>query len=99
MCVLRGVRGGPIHTSGGLFLPNARMEGDQETWGRLHLEMHLDGRPARFGRPRGSAGPTWLPLVLILLWQADMWALISFLVCVMRGTPVFSAIWAIFVNG
>ena len=99
VCVLRGVRGGPIYTSGGRFPPNARMEGNQETWGRLLLEMHLDGRPARFGRPRGSAGPTWLPLVLILLWQADMWALISFLVCIVRGAPVCSARWALFVSG
>ena len=65
VCVERGERG-PIYTSGGRFPPNARMEDDQETWGRLLLEMHLDGRPARFGRPRGSAGLTWLPLVLIL---------------------------------
>ena len=97
MCV--GVRGGPVYTSGGRFPPNACMEGNQETWGRLLLEMHLDGRPANFGRPRGSAGRTWPPLVLILLWQADMCALISFLVCIMRGAPVCSASWALFVNG
>ena len=66
---------------------------------RLLLEMHLDGRAARFGRPRGSAGPTWPPLVLILLWQADMWALISFLVSIMRGAPVCSARWALLVSG
>ena len=88
VCVLRGVRGGPIYTSGGRFPPNTCVEGDQETWVRL-LEMHLDGR---------SAGPTWPPLVLILLWQADMWALISFLVCIMHGAPVCSARWALLVS-
>ena len=96
---VKRVRRGPIYTSGGRFLPNACMEGDQETWGRLLLEMHLYGRPARFSRPRGSAGLTWPPLVLILLWQADMWALMSFLVCIMRGAPVCSARWALFVSG
>ena len=40
---------------------------------RLLLEMHLD---------LGAS------LVLILLWQADMWALISVLVCIMRSAPV-----------
>ena len=95
----RGVRGGPIYTSGGRFPPNARTEGNQETWGRLLLEMHLDRRPARFGRPRGSAGPTWPPLILILLWQAYMWALISFLVCIMRGAPVCFARWALLISG
>ena len=94
-----GVRGGSIYTSGGQFPPNARMEGNQETWGRLLLEMHLDGRPARFGRPRGSAGPTWPPLVLIFLWQADMRALMSFIVCIRRGAPVCSARWALLVSG
>ena len=98
VCVERGERG-PIYTSGGRFPTNARMEGDLETWGRLLLEMHLDGRPARFGQPRGSTGPTWPPLVLILRWQANMWALISFLVCIMRGAPVCSARWALFVSG
>ena len=71
VCVLRGVRGGPIDTSGGRFPPNACMEGDQETWGRLLLEMHLDGRQGRFGRTWGPADPTLAPL--ILLWQADRW--------------------------
>ena len=99
VCVcVEGVDERPIYTSGGQFPANAHMEGDQETWGRLLLEMHLDGRPARFGRPRGSAGPTWPPLVLILLWQADMWAIVSFLVCIMRGAPVCSARWALFVS-
>jgi len=28
VCVLRGVRGGPIYTSGGRFPANAHMEGD-----------------------------------------------------------------------
>ena len=74
VCVLRGVRGGPIYTSGGWFPANACMEGDQETWQLLLLEVHLDGSQARFGRPRGSADPTWQALVLILLWQADRYA-------------------------
>ena len=98
VCVERGERGS-IYNSGGRFPPNARMEVDQETWGRLLLEMHLDGRLVRFGRHRGLAGPTWPPLILILLWQADMWALISFLVCIMRGAPVCSARWALLVSG
>ena len=99
MCVREKGERGPIYTSGGRFPPNARMEGDQETLGRLLLEMHLDVLQARFGRHRGSAGPTWPPLILILLWQADMWTLISFLLCIMRGAPVCSARWALFVSG
>ena len=51
------------------------------------------------GARPGSADPTWQALVLILLWQADMWALVSFLVCIMRGAPVCSARWALFVSG
>ena len=46
-----------------------------------------------------SAGPTWPPLGPILCWQADMWALISFLICFMRGAPVCSARWALSVSG
>ena len=49
MCVLRGVRGGPIYTSGGRFPPNARMEGDEETWGDSSSKCTWTG-----GRP-GSA--------------------------------------------
>jgi hypothetical protein len=33
------------------------MEGDQETWQPLFLEMHLDERKGRFGRTWGSADP------------------------------------------
>ena len=95
VCELRGVRGAPIYSSGGWFAFNAHMDGDQETWQLLLLEMHLDGRPPMFGRPRRSAGPTWPPIILILLWQADIWALISFLVCIMRGAPICSARWAL----
>ena len=99
MCVCeRGVRGGPIYTSGGRFPPNARMEGNQETWGRLLLEMHLDGRPARFGRPRGSAGPTWTPLVLILLGEYDLWAHVKIPWCICLGSPVFSDMWALLLS-
>ena len=76
----------PIYTSGGWFPANAHMEGDQVTWPRLLLEMHLDGRQGRFGRTWGSANPTLAPL--ILLWQADGWAHVSFLVGTMRCAPV-----------
>ena len=86
VCVERGERG-PIYTSGGRFLPNARMEGDQETWGRLLLEMYLDGRLVRFGRPRGSAGPTWPPLVLILLGESYLWAHVKIPWCICLGSP------------
>ena len=75
------------------------MEGNQVPWQLLLLEMHLDGSQARFGRTLGSADPTWQALVLILLWQADRWALVSFLVCIMRGALVCSARWALFVSG
>jgi hypothetical protein len=88
--VLRGVEERPIYSSRGRFPPNAHMEGDQVPWQLLLLEVHLDGRQARFGRPQGSADPTW---------QADKWALVSFLVCIMRGAPVCSARWALFVSG
>ena len=63
------------------------MEGDQEEKGARHIKVHLDGILARFGRTLGSADPTWQALVLILLWQADMWALISFLVCLCVAHP------------
>ena len=66
VCVLRGVRGGPIYSSRGRFPANAHMEGDQVPWQPLLLEVHLDGNQARFGRPRGSADPTGQPLGLIL---------------------------------
>ena len=66
-------------------------------WPRL-LEMHLDGWPARFSRPRGSTGPTWPPLVLILLWQADTWTFILILLCIFRGAPVFSTRWTLLVS-
>ena len=68
-------------------------------WQLLLLEVHLDGSHARFGRPQGSADPTWQALVPILLWQADKWALVSFLVRIMRGAPVCSTRWALFVSG
>ena len=77
VCVLRGVRWGPIYTSGGRFPANAHMEGDQETWQLLLLEVYLDGRQGRFGQPPLA------PLVLILFWQADRRALVSFLVCIL----------------
>ena len=89
VCVCVEGGGDPIYNSRGRFPPNTCVEGDQETWVRL-LEMHLDGR---------SAGPTWPPLVLILLWQADIWALIYFLVCIMCGAPICSARWALLVSG
>ena len=97
MCVVRGEMG-PTYTSGGRFPPPAHMEGDQVPWLRLLLEMYLDGRPARCGRPVGSAGPTLPPLVLILLWQADLWAHNLILSCKFRGALVCSARWALFVR-
>ena len=97
-CVLRGVEESSIYTSGGQFPPNARMEGNQETWSRLLLEMHLDERPAKYGRPVGSADPTLPPLVLILLWQADLWAHNLILSCKFRGALVCSARWALLVR-
>ena len=54
MCVcvcMRGVRGGPIYTSGGRFPPNAHMEGNQETWADSSSKCTWTG-----GRP-GSADP------------------------------------------
>ena len=69
------------------------MEGDQETWRRLFLEVHLDGWLSRFGRPKGLAEPLVARLVLILFWQADRWALNSFLVCILHGAPICSARW------
>ena len=53
----------------------------------------------RTGARPGSADPTLAPLVLILCWLADMWAIVSFLMCIMRGAPVCSAKWAFFVSG
>jgi len=61
VCVLRGVEGRPIYTSGGWFPANAHMEGDQVPWPWLLLEMHLDGRQGRFGRTWGSADPPSAP--------------------------------------
>ena len=66
VCVLRGVGRGPIYSSRGRFPANAHMEGVQVPWQLLLLEVHLDRNQARFGRPRGSADPTWAPLGLIL---------------------------------
>ena len=59
MCVVyvEGVEERSIYTSGGRFRPNAYMEGDQETWQLVLLEVHLDGMPSKFGRPRESAAP------------------------------------------
>ena len=66
VCVFRGVEERPIYSSRGRFPANAHMEGDQVPWQPVLLEVHLDGNQARFGRPRGSANPTWKPLGLIL---------------------------------
>ena len=84
VCVLRGVRGGPIYTSGGRFPANAHMEGDQVPWQPLLLEVHLDGNQARFGRPHLA---TLYSLILILI----LW-------CILRGGPVSSDMWALFVR-
>ena len=68
VCV-EGVEERPIYSSRGRFSSNAHMEGDQVHWQPLLLEVHLDGNQARFGRPKGSADPTWLPLGLIFCWM------------------------------
>ena len=70
MCVVNG-EGSPIYTLRGRFPPNAHMEGDQEMWQLLFLEVHLDGRPARFGRPRGvgvllSGSPRGIPWRVVM---------------------------------
>ena len=53
----------------------------------------------RVGSDEPGVQPTPLaPHVLILFWQADRWALVSFLMCIMRGAPVCSAKWALFVS-
>ena len=97
VCVERGVRG-PIYSSRGRFPPNACMEGDQVPWPRLLLEMHLDGRLARFGRPTGAAGPTWSPLILIFRGESDMWAHVKISWCFFLGSPVFSDMWTLLVS-
>jgi len=56
VCVYEGEKG-PIYTLGGRFPPKAYIEGDQETWQLLLIEVHLDGRPSRFGQPWGSPDP------------------------------------------
>ena len=60
VCIERG-EGDPIYTSGGRFPANAHMEGDQETWQLLLLEVHLDGRQGRFGRIGVRPTPLWCP--------------------------------------
>ena len=67
VCV-EGVEERPIYSSRGWFPTNAHMEGDQVPW-HLLLKVHLEGNQARFGRPRGSADPTWQPLGLIFCWM------------------------------
>ena len=98
MCVLRGVERGPIYSSRGRFPANAHMEGDQVPWKPLLLEVHLDGNQARFGRPRGLADPTWQPLGLIFYWMVYSLILILILWCTLRGGPVSSDMWALFVR-
>ena len=75
VCVLRGVEGRPIYTSGGWFPANAHMEGDQVPWPRLLLEMHLDRRQGRFGRTWGSADPPWRPSSLSSSGKLTGWPL------------------------
>ena len=74
------------------------MEGDQVPWQPLLLEVHLDENQARFGRPRGSADPTWQPLGLIFYWMIYSLILIHILWCFLRGGPVSSYMWALFVR-
>ena len=83
--------------SGAELQPKQKGQG-QETNGARHVEVHLDGRPARFGRPRGSAGPTWSPLVLIFLRESDLWAHVKILWCICLGSPVCSYMWALLVS-
>ena len=63
-----------------------------------HVEVHLDGRPAKFRRPRGSAGPTWSPLVLIFLGESDLWAHVKISWCICLGSPICSDMWALLVS-
>ena len=92
------MEGAPFYSLQGWFLPKAYMEGDQEELGARHVEVHLDGRPARFGRPRGSAGPTWPPLVLILLGEYDLWAHVKIPWCICLGSPICSNMWTLLVS-
>jgi len=57
------------------------------------------GGRAGSAEPRVRPTPPLAPLVLILFWQADRWALVSFLVCIMCGAPICSIRWALFVSG
>ena len=98
VCVEGGGGRGPIYSSRGRFPANAHMEGDQVPWQPLLLEVHLDGNQARFGRPRGSADPTWQPLGLIFCWMVYSLILILILWCILRGGPVSSDMWALFVK-
>ena len=74
------------------------MEGDQEEYGACHVEVHLDGMLARFGRTLGSADPTWQQLILFFLGESDMWALDKILWCICLGSPICSDLWVLFVS-
>ena len=95
--MLRGVEERPIYSSIGRFPANTHMEGDHVLWQPLLLEVHLNGNQARFGRPRGSADPTWKPLGLIFCWMVYSLILILILWCILHGGPVSSDMWALFV--
>ena len=97
MCVLRGGEALFI-LLGGRFLANAHMEGDQVPWQPLLLEVHFDGNQARFSQPRGLANPTWQPLGLIFCWMVYSLILILILWSILRGGPLSSDIWALFVR-
>ena len=90
MCVEGGGGRGPIYSSRGRFPANAHMEGDQVLWQPL-LEVHLNGNQAR-----GPADPTWQPLGLIFCWM--VYSLILILWCILRGGPISSNMWALFVR-
>ena len=51
-----------------------------------------------FGRPLGSAGPTWSPLVLIFLGESDLWAHVKIPWCICLGSPACSDMWALLVS-
>ena len=96
MCVLRGGERPYLYYLE--VAANAHMEGDQVPWQPILLEVHLDGNQARFGRPRGSADPTWQPLGLIVCRMVYSLILILILWCILRGGPISSDMWALFVR-
>ena len=66
MVCMECVEGGPFYSLD-RSVPAKTIHGNtenrlQEDQHRLHTKVHLDGNQGRFGRTRGSAGPTLAPL-------------------------------------